>query len=337
MRFSVIVPIYNVEPYLRQCVDSILAQTYGDFELILVDDGSPDGCPAICDQYAEKDSRVKVIHKENGGLVSARQAGIAAAQGEYVVNVDSDDWVAPHMLEEAWALLLSQQVDMVCFGVTYVYPKRREIVTEPVPEGRYDRTALEQKILPKLLLDDNAGHMLYYLWGKVFRRERLYACQMAVDQRIALGEDVTCLVPYYMNSESVYISSTPMYFCRWRSQSMSRLFNIEHYNQIALGVEALEQIDGSAVKNFQAQIDRYGCFSCFVLLASAARAGAFQQIGQIRNAMEQPVLRRAIQSAHFQHLSLKTRVALFLLRRNWIGGAYGLLWVCARLKGILKK
>ena len=93
MLFSVIVPIYNIEKYLKRCIDSVLAQSFGDFELILVDDGSPDNCPAICDEYAAKDERIKVIHKENGGLVSARQEGIKIASGDYVFHLDGDDAV----------------------------------------------------------------------------------------------------------------------------------------------------------------------------------------------------------------------------------------------------
>ena len=93
MKFSVILPIYKVEKYLCECVDSILNQSFTDYEIILVDDGSPDGSGAICDEYAEKDARVKVIHKVNGGLSDARNAGFAIAQGEYVVFIDSDDYV----------------------------------------------------------------------------------------------------------------------------------------------------------------------------------------------------------------------------------------------------
>lgn len=92
MKFSIIIPIYKVEQYLRQCIDSVLAQTYTNFEIILVDDGSPDGCPAICDEYANTDSRIKVIHKPNGGLSDARNAGLEVAKGEYVMFLDSDDW-----------------------------------------------------------------------------------------------------------------------------------------------------------------------------------------------------------------------------------------------------
>ena len=92
---SIIVPIYNVEPYLHRCVDSLSKQSYEDFELILVDDGSPDNCGTLCEEYAAQDDRVRVIHKPNGGLSDARNAGMEIAQGEYIAFVDSDDWVAP--------------------------------------------------------------------------------------------------------------------------------------------------------------------------------------------------------------------------------------------------
>ncbi|MGM9652762.1 MAG: glycosyltransferase family 2 protein [Eubacteriales bacterium] len=94
---SIIVPVYNVEKYLKRCIDSILSQTFTDFELILVDDGSPDGCPAICDEYAQQDSRIRVIHKENGGLSDARNAGLEVAIGKFIGFVDSDDFIHPQM------------------------------------------------------------------------------------------------------------------------------------------------------------------------------------------------------------------------------------------------
>lgn len=100
MFFSIIIPVYKVEDYLEECVDSILSQSYEDFELILIDDGSPDKCPQICDKYKQKDSRVKVVHKENGGLSSARNAGLDIASGDYIVFIDSDDVIAPNSLME---------------------------------------------------------------------------------------------------------------------------------------------------------------------------------------------------------------------------------------------
>ena len=97
-KFSIIVPVYDVEDYIEKCINSILSQSYGDFELILVDDGSPDNCPAICDSYSKKDKRIIVIHKNNGGLSSARNSGLAVAQGEYCWMIDSDDYISPDAL-----------------------------------------------------------------------------------------------------------------------------------------------------------------------------------------------------------------------------------------------
>lgn len=114
---SVIVPVYKVEPYLRKCVDSILNQTYTNLEVILVDDGSPDNCGAICDEYARKDSRVRVIHKENGGQASARNAALEVSSGEYVAFVDGDDWLDEHLYEQ---VIGYAPFDAALFGCTYV-------------------------------------------------------------------------------------------------------------------------------------------------------------------------------------------------------------------------
>ena len=113
---SVIVPVYNVEAYLPRCVDYILAQTYKNLEIILVDDGTKDTSDKICDEYAAKDPRIKVIHKENGGLSSARNAGIDIARGEYFGFVDSDDWIEPEMYEQMLALARKHEVKLVCAG-----------------------------------------------------------------------------------------------------------------------------------------------------------------------------------------------------------------------------
>lgn len=98
-KISIIVPIYKIERYLRQCIESILAQTFTDFELLLIDDGSPDECPTICDEYTKKDTRIRVFHKPNGGLTSARNYGLYNAKGEWIMHIDGDDWIEPHTLK----------------------------------------------------------------------------------------------------------------------------------------------------------------------------------------------------------------------------------------------
>lgn len=129
---SVIVPVYKVEPYLRKCVDSILAQTYQNLEIIMVDDGSPDNCGTICDEYAKQDARIKVIHKPNGGLSDARNAGLDIMTGEYVAFVDSDDWIAPRMYERLLMMLKQFQADMAFGGVADDLEQNGKVTTVKV-------------------------------------------------------------------------------------------------------------------------------------------------------------------------------------------------------------
>lgn len=161
---SVIVPIYKVEDYLRRCVDSLLAQTCGDFELILVDDGSPDRCGEICDEYAAKDPRIFVIHKENGGLSDARNAGLEIARGEYIAFVDSDDWVSPRYLELLLKALESTGSDICECGIFRTAGEDcPEDTRDTAPEIFDTVTALGQ------LISDGKFHQ--YVWNKLYCRE----------------------------------------------------------------------------------------------------------------------------------------------------------------------
>lgn len=125
MKISFIIPIYKVEKYIRQCVDSVLGQTYRDIEVVLVDDGSPDGCPHICDQYADNDNRIVVLHKPNGGLSDARNEGLKKATGEYVIFVDGDDfWLENTCLEQLVQVLKKHEgIDFIGFNCQYYYPE----------------------------------------------------------------------------------------------------------------------------------------------------------------------------------------------------------------------
>ena len=129
LAISIICPVYKAEKYIHRCVDSILAQTFTDFELLLIDDGSPDSSGKICDEYAQKDSRVRVFHKKNGGVASARQCGLDNVQGEYTIHIDPDDWVEPTMLEELYAKAKETDADMVIcdYWVNYKRYERYQI------------------------------------------------------------------------------------------------------------------------------------------------------------------------------------------------------------------
>ena len=160
---SIIVPVYKVENYLPKCIDSILAQTFTDFELILVDDGSPDNCPALCDAAAEKDARVRVIHQKNGGLSAARNAGLDAARGAWIGFVDSDDYIAPEMYEVLYQAVQSTGADLALCD----YAEVDEAGT-PCPQMHVSLS--EGELTGQELLKRASGLMVQLAWNKLYRR-----------------------------------------------------------------------------------------------------------------------------------------------------------------------
>ncbi len=213
---SVIVPVYKVEKYLKKCVDSILGQTCADFELLLVDDGSPDECPRICDEYAERDPRVRVIHKPNGGLISARNAGILAARGDYVCILDGDDQALGDMLQfiRDTVARSPEPLDMVLFAAHNVYEDHTDETLNYVPEGYYNRERLEKEVFPYLLTDTRsglqAGVIQAHTWDKAFRRELLLE-HYTREERIRVFTDVPMTYECLLHCRNVYICNKPLY------------------------------------------------------------------------------------------------------------------------------
>ena len=200
---SVIVPVYRVEEYLPRCVDSILAQTHSDLEVILVDDGSPDRCGAICDAYAAEDRRVTVIHKENGGLSSARNAGLEAAKGEYIAFVDSDDWIEPEMYGHMLSLMKKYGAGLVTAGRYDVSEKTGERTVGLCPKREEVLSA--EELVGRIFLwegcDSSACDKLYHRsLLEHFRYPEGKVCEdVPVTYKIVLaaGRAVLCDRPFY--------------------------------------------------------------------------------------------------------------------------------------------
>ena len=197
---SVIVPIYKVEPYLRRCVDSILAQTYHDIEVILVDDGSPDNCPEMCDEYAAQDERIKVIHKANGGLSSARNVGLDAASGDWVSFIDSDDWIEPDMYEILLQNAENANAEISVGGVNdELVDHDRVIVTKTTYHG-----ALKQETLSPTEAMARYFTTSWAAWDKIYRKELFQTIRFPVgeineDEAIVLKLLDTCTAVSYTN------------------------------------------------------------------------------------------------------------------------------------------
>ena len=188
-KFSIVIPVYKVEAYLDACVKSVLMQTYPDFEVILVDDGSPDHCGQICDTYAQKDARVRVFHKENGGLSSARNAGTEIACGEYVIYLDSDDfWMYPEGLSEIAAHLEETNADLLLFPFVRYYG-----------ENKNNTYSLTMDVDRQRITDENTDSAIEYLiknniyraaaWNKVVRRRLIEAHNLCFKEGY-LSEDM---------------------------------------------------------------------------------------------------------------------------------------------------
>ena len=338
MFFSVIVPVYKVEKYLPECIESILAQTFNDYEVILVDDGSPDLCGQICDSYSQKDSRIKVIHKKNGGLASARRAGIKEALGDYVFNLDSDDLIEKDTLECAHQIITQTNAQIVSFAYKWVKNHQTISVTnDGIEQGLYKKAHIEKVIYPKLLMDKNMGHISYYLSGKAIKREFLTPLQLSVNEKISLGEDLCCVIPCYLNAESVYISSKEAYLYRVREDSLSKDFNA---NQIYLIEDVINEIKKTSITNiadFNDQLCRYSCFMCFAILASAAEGNHFKSLKQLKNNIKNSVHAKLIPAARFKKLSFKSRITIIFMKRNCYSLAFYFLNFCKRIKNLLKR
>ena len=184
-KISVIVPLYNVEKYAKRCIESVLTQTFNDYELILVDDGSNDNTGKICDQYAAKDSRIKVIHKKNGGVSSARNEGLDAAQGEWITFLDADDWIEPNFFQ----IINNDSID----SIDWIFAQWRTVWDNGLPSEIYDhKTELELKNWNdiKNIWDKMANvDICRCPWGKFFRRSIIEENKLRFDNTLKYGED----------------------------------------------------------------------------------------------------------------------------------------------------
>lgn len=229
-KISIIVPVYNVEKYLERCVNSILSQTYENIEIVLVNDGSPDNSPAMCDQYAKEDKRIKVIHKENGGLVSAWQAGVRASEGVYLCFVDSDDWIEPDALSQMYALRCtgnagtgedsSDKKEIICCnfvidrstgdGVDSGEYRETKHYHELEP-GIYEGEQLETEIKDHLLGHENRMISMSRCM-KLFSRGLIEDNMKYCNPDITFGEDVNIVLPALLDCERLVIMEEALFY-----------------------------------------------------------------------------------------------------------------------------
>ena len=222
MKFSVLTPVYNVEKYIVECIESVINQTYSDFEFILVDDGSPDESPRICDEYAQEDSRIKVIHKENGGLISARRAAIAVASGEYCVFLDSDDYLDREALEVINKKIEETSCDCVCYGFNRVNDQGSVLWRSNDTE---EKIVNEKGELYKIIFTNHAFNSL----GRKAVRRELLSADFSKYYHVSMGEDLLQSIEILKNSKSVAFTTENLYNYRINLSSITRTVSINNY------------------------------------------------------------------------------------------------------------
>ena len=222
---SVIVPVYNVEPFLKKCVDSIVLQTYANLEIILIDDGSPDKCPEICDAYARKDNRIKVVHQENGGLARVRNVGIENATGDYITFIDSDDFVAPNYVDFLYKGIFENNADMSI--ASFSVCKENCVNISPVEEAKYIIVTKTQCMEYYTSLRLNP---FISAWNKLYKRD-LFDGITYPDGK--LYEDAFTTYKLFEKAERIAFTSTKLYYYRVNPQSiLGQSFREKHLEMI---------------------------------------------------------------------------------------------------------
>ena len=259
---SVIVPIYNVEKYLARCVDSIVNQTYKNLEIILVDDGSPDLCPQMCDDYAEKESRIKVVHKKNGGLSDARNAGIAVATGEYISFIDSDDYVSDDFFECLLDVMNKENSDIAeCSVVKFYEVNRFDEFSDDLSVKTYDT-----QDAMSALIAENPFHQ--HVWNKLYKTELVKDIPYAVDK---LNEDEFWTYQVFGRANKVSKLNKTMYYYFQRNSSIMGVgYNIRRLDALEGKANRQKYIENNFPDlSTQAKIDLYG--SCMFAYQSVLK------------------------------------------------------------------
>ena len=232
-KVSVIIPVYNVEKYICKCLDSVINQTYKNIEIILVDDGSLDGSGKICDDYAKKDDKIKVIHKENGGLSSARNEGLEISTGKYVFFVDSDDYVAENLLEEVVCLLEKTDADVCMFSHFTVNENGEFKQTLPLEKDVYGQEDIKKIIIPSFIGQKDASEtpLLGFVCRQAFKRQTIDNLRFR-SEREYYAEDVVFDLEFYTRAKKLCVINKPFYYYRFVSSSLSNKYRQNLFDKL---------------------------------------------------------------------------------------------------------
>lgn len=313
---SIIVPIYKTEKYIQKCISSIACQTNKDIEIILVDDGSPDNCPKICDEWAEKDNRIKVIHKDNGGLVSARKAGLETASGEYVGFVDGDDFIEPDMFEKIQTMISKYKPDMVLCDFYYDFGDKTEESRQLFTKEFYNKQNLISDLYPKMLY---SGTFYKFginpcCWSKVYKKELLEKNLQLVDNRIKMGEDAAFTYPCLLDAKTVCTISKPLYHYIINKNSMTQCYDESLKSILLLPYNRIKEKNTESCFDISPQLNYYLLYLVNFLIRNEIAGGNVKKI--INEILDNKDIVNAIKMVEPNSLPLHTKIIAFAIKKK---------------------
>lgn len=294
-KISVIVPVYNKKDYLRQCIDSILSQRYGNLELLLVDDESTDGSGEICDQYRDKDKRVKVFHQKNGGPTAAVMTGMREAVGDYYTFIDSDDYISKDMMEKMVECLTGCRGEIVCCN--HVLEKQKETVPviQPLPPGVYEGARLQEEIKDRLLGREYRiipmSRCMKLCERSVFEGNEKY-----YDTSLRMGDDFNLIYPALLASSRIVIMEQALFYhYRYVETSIVHAYDPDNAESIARWYSAVEKIiRDQAIPDGEAKLDREYCYMMMFVMKNELRNPDRDYAEKIRSIFMEPGVRTKI-------------------------------------------
>lgn len=260
MLLSVIVPVYNAEKYLLECLNSLSAAWREGIEIVLVDDGSRDSSGQICDCFQKQYEFVKVVHQTNGGSVAARKRGVHEATGDYITSVDSDDWIEPDYLEHMLCLIKTYKPDVVVTNFTSVYHQEKRIYKTPIAVGFHQGDAMSV-IHSQMLCYNEKPYQCGVnppLWAKCFRKEMLERMFDQAPTDVSLGDDAIITYPYLHNAKSICMSDHAGYNYRTNENSMTHTYNVKLASQCVNLLKYFSELAKEYKGNFPRQVQAYG-------------------------------------------------------------------------------
>lgn len=309
---TVIIPVYNAEKYIAECLESLINQTYKNLEIIVINDGSKDNSGTICDQYKEKDSRIQVIHKENGGVSLARNSGLEIAKGKYIAFVDGDDYLDKEYFEKMLKILKEKQVDIVLCGFNRVYDNSIEKVTK----GKSLIMNKEEFLTDILNVQGGAGIVHSKLWKKEVIQGTNF------DKDIKIGEDSYFCIQAVKNVNNVYVLDEALYNYRFNNASAVRKYKKDFPDLCLTSMKIAKKYIEKEYNNNKNIIKKFNNYIAYHILLITVNycfnnENKLNWIGQIKCLKEickVPEYKEAIKYSNYDGLSLTRKITLFTIK-----------------------